>query len=145
MNQQVFDLYDYLETNKLLSDGIDRNELLFDFEILMIAKENKVKDIKGIVCEYYGFTENEINSKTRKREIVQARQIAMYFIHRCTKLSLEMIGMMFKSGKHVFDHATVLNAIKIVNDLNDVDKSFQIEFKEIEVKVLINHTPKLES
>ena len=67
-------------------------------------------------------------SKTRKREIVQARQIAMYLSRSLTKTSLSSIGSQL-GGK---DHATVLHACNTVSDLMDTDRSFRGFVHDIE-------------
>jgi len=72
-----------------------------------------------------------MQSKTRKREIVQARQVAMYFSKNLTKSSLATIGAQI-GGK---DHATVLHACKTVNNLIDTDKRFRTQITEIEKKL----------
>ena len=84
--------------------------------------------IQETVCNYFNIKKELIQSSSRKREIVQARQVAMYFIKQKTELSLSQIGI------HVGDrsHATVLHACKTVQDLIDVDKSFHADVKEIE-------------
>ena len=69
-----------------------------------------------------------LQSKTRKREIVQARQISMYFAKRLTKFSLAKIAL--ETGKK--DHATCLHGIKTVNNLMDSDKHFRLQILEIE-------------
>ena len=68
--------------------------------------------------------------KTRKREIVQATQLAMYFSKQMTKNSLAMIG------KHCGnkDHATVLHACKTVNKLADTHKRIKRNIVDIEKK-----------
>jgi chromosomal replication initiator protein len=72
-----------------------------------------------------------LQSKTRKREIVQARQVAMYFSKSLTKSSLATIGAQI-GGK---DHATVLHACKTVNNLMDTDKHFKSQMDDIEKKL----------
>ena len=72
-----------------------------------------------------------LQSKTRKREIVQARQVAMYFSKSLTKSSLATIGAQI-GGK---DHATVLHACKTVNNLLDTDKHFRNQIEDIEKKL----------
>jgi chromosomal replication initiator protein len=62
-----------------------------------------------------------LQSKTRKRHIVQARQLAMYFAKKYTKASLASIGSQI--GKR--DHATVLHACRTVENLADTDKQFR--------------------
>ena len=75
-----------------------------------------------------------MKSKTRKREIVQCRQLAMYFAKQLTKNSLDMIG------KHCGnkDHATVLHACKTVNNLADTDKRFKGYISDIEKRLTIS-------
>ena len=72
-----------------------------------------------------------MKSKTRKREIVQARQVAMYFSKNLTKSSLATIGSQI-GGK---DHATVLHACKTVNNLVETDKTFRNQIEELEKKL----------
>jgi len=74
-----------------------------------------------------------LKSKTRKREVVQARQISMYFAKSLTKSSLATIGM-HCGGK---DHATVLHACRTVNNLIDTDKRFKGYISELEKKIAI--------
>jgi chromosomal replication initiator protein len=94
-------------------------------------REISIDKIKHTVCGYFGLSLDAIQSKTRKREIVQARQIAMYFSRNMTKHALAMIGAAI-GGK---DHATVLHACKTVEDLYDTDKSFRQHIIEIEKKI----------
>jgi chromosomal replication initiator protein len=74
-----------------------------------------------------------MQSKTRKREIVQARQVSMFFSKNMTKSSLASIGAQI-GGK---DHATVLHACKTVNNLIDTDKHFRHQISEIEKKIKV--------
>jgi len=99
------------------------------------AKEISIDYIKNIVCDYFQITVDEINSRTRKREIVQARQLAMYFSKKHTKFSLANIGM--HCGNK--DHATVLHAYRTVTDLLDTDKQFKVYVEEIEKKIKVNN------
>ena len=93
--------------------------------------ELNVGYIQKVVCDYFNLNSDAITSKTRKREIVQARQIAMYFAKNMTKLSLATIGAQI-GGK---DHATVLHACKTVNNLIDTDRQFKNYIDEIEKKL----------
>ena len=93
--------------------------------------ELNVGYIQKVVCDYFNLNTDAITSKTRKREIVQARQIAMYFAKNMTKLSLATIGAQI-GGK---DHATVLHACKTVNNLIDTDRQFKGYIDEIEKKL----------
>ncbi len=96
-------------------------------------KEISVDYIQKVVCDYFSLSPDLLQSKTRKREIVQARQIAMYFSKTMTKSSLASIGAMI-GGK---DHATVLHACKTVNNLMDTDKRFKSQIESIEKKLKV--------
>jgi len=90
--------------------------------------EVSVNEIQKEVCNYFGLQSEHLLSKTRKREIVQARQIAMYLSRNLTKTSLASIGAQI-GGK---DHATVLHAYNTVCDLMDTDRSFRQYVVDIE-------------
>ncbi|MGV8964508.1 MAG: chromosomal replication initiator protein DnaA [Candidatus Saccharimonadaceae bacterium] len=94
------------------------------FEIKKIT----VQKIQDVVCEYFNIKKELIQSKSRKREIVQARQVAMYFTKAHTEMSLSQIGTHI--GKR--NHATVLHACNTVRNLLDVDKTFRSNVDEIE-------------
>lgn len=70
-------------------------------------------------------------SKSRKREIVKRRQLAMYFCRRKTALSLSQIGS--KLSGH--DHATVLHAIKEMQNLTQTDPKFRESFNKLEDRI----------
>jgi len=89
-----------------------------------------IEFILQVVSEYFNTDENSILSNTRKREIVQVRQVAMYFAKQLTKMSLKSIGA--RLGKK--DHATVLHAINTVNDLIQTDRRFKSQIEELEGK-----------
>ncbi len=85
--------------------------------------------VEKVVCDYFNITIDALMSKSRKRQIVQARQIAMYtcrnLIDNC---SLATIGAEI-GGK---DHATVLHACNTVQDLMATDKAFRRYVSDIE-------------
>lgn len=72
------------------------------------------------VCDQFQTTREELMSHTRKREIVQARQVGMYLMWLFTSYSLSRIGDYF-GGK---DHATVIHAKNTVTNLAETDKNF---------------------
>jgi chromosomal replication initiation ATPase DnaA len=84
-------------------------------------------EVQKVVSEYMHIPIDLMNSNTRKREIVLARQMAMFFSKNFTKSSLSTIGNDI-GGK---DHATVLHACKTVNNLMDTDKLFKLKIDEI--------------
>ena len=91
-----------------------------------------IDKVQKIVCDYFNITRDELLSKTRKRQIVQARQIAMYMSRTHINCSLSTIGAEI-GGK---DHATVLHACTTVNDLMSTDKTFKQYVTDIE-KLLV--------
>ncbi len=99
-----------------------------------VSKEISIEYIQKLVCDYFGITIDQVKSKTRKREIVQARQISMYFAKDLTKSSLKTIGMHF-GGR---DHSTVIHACQTVNDLIETDKKFRQDVEELSKRIKIN-------
>ncbi len=104
---------------------------IIDKLVKSTRREISIDFIQKIVCDYFNMQADQLKSKTRKREIVQARQIAMYFAKNFTKSSLAAIGSII-GGK---DHATVLHACKTVSNLIDTDKRFKLYIDEIEKKL----------
>lgn len=94
------------------------------------TKEISIDYIQKTVFDYFNLPVNQINSKTRKRNIVQARQIAMFFSKKYTKSSLATIGL--HCGNK--DHATVLHACRTINNLIETDKQFKSHVDDLEKK-----------
>ncbi|MDD4108339.1 MAG: chromosomal replication initiator protein DnaA [Prolixibacteraceae bacterium] len=94
-------------------------------------RELSIEYISKVVCDYFNMSVDSLQTKTRKREIVQARQITMYFSKSLTKYSLASIGAQIGNK----DHATVLHACKTVNNLKDTDKNFRQYVEDIEKKL----------
>lgn len=96
--------------------------------------EVSMETIISTVCEYFNITRDQLLSKSRVRQIVQARQIAMYecrnLIQNC---SLSTIGAEL-GGK---DHATVLHACTTVHDLMSTDKLFRQWVEDIEGMIVV--------
>ncbi|MDC3305558.1 chromosomal replication initiator protein DnaA [Flavobacteriales bacterium] len=125
----------------LAQSSLNRKEITIDLAKNMLDKfvKNTVREvsidyIQKVVCDYFDIPIEVMKSKTRKREIVQCRQLAMYFSKQMTKNSLAMIG------KHCGnkDHATVLHACKTVNNLADTDKRFKGYISDIEKKLTLS-------
>ena len=87
--------------------------------------------IVNVVCGYQDIAIEDFYSKSKKRELVQARQLAMHFAKKYTKLSLAEIGKQC-GGK---DHATVIHALKTVTNLLETDKQFRTLATEIEKNI----------
>ena len=91
-----------------------------------------IDKVQKAVCQYFNITRDTLLSKSRKRQIVQARQIAMYMSRNLLNCSLSTIGSEI-GGK---DHATVLHACTTVQDLMSIDKTFRQYVTDIE-KMLV--------
>ncbi len=110
---------------------LDLAKQMIDKFVKNTAREVSIDYIQKIVCDYFSLTIDMLKSKTRKREIVQARQIAMYFSKKMTKSSLASIGAVC-GGK---DHATVLHACRTVTNLAETDKQFKNFIDDLEKKL----------
>lgn len=96
--------------------------------IRLEKKQLSVQAIQSVVCDYFNLEQAAIQTNSRKREIVQARQITMYLAKKYTDSSLSCIGKIV--GKR--DHATVLHACKTIRDQIETNKSFRSSVEEIE-------------
>jgi chromosomal replication initiator protein len=109
--------------------SLDSRELTLDLakEVVrgiateVAPKEITVKSILTRVSEYYDIAENLITSKTRKQEIVLARQTAMYLTKELTQLSLKSIGGHF-GGR---DHTTVIHSCQMIHNYLETDPKVQ--------------------
>ena len=95
------------------------------------SKEITIETIQKMVCDYFNLPYERLLQKTRKREIVQARQITMYLAKQFTKNSLKTIGEHF-GGR---DHTTVIHSCQTVKDLMDTDGLFRESVVELQQKV----------
>jgi len=124
----------------LAQSSLNRKAVTLDLAKQMIDKfvkntnhEVSIDYIQKVVCDYFDLPIEMLKSKTRKRQVVQARQIAMYFAKSMTKSSLSNIGA-HCGGK---DHATVLHACRTVNNLIETDKKFKASVQELQKKITV--------
>ncbi len=124
----------------LAQSTLNKKAITKDLAVEMInkiVKQNRheitIDYIQKIVCDYFSLPVDSLQSNTRKREVVQARQIAMFFSKSLTKSSLASIGSQIGQK----DHATVLHACKTVNNLIDTDRQFKIDVEEIEKRLKV--------
>jgi len=102
-----------------------------------ISQDNKeitVENIKLLVAEYFKVPVEKLHGKTRKRDVVIARQLSMYLAKNFTTNTLKDIGKNF-GGR---DHTTVLYSVKAVQDLMDTDLVFKDKVVELEKQVQMN-------
>ena len=90
-----------------------------------------IKTILKTVSDFYGVEISAINTRSRKREVVLVRQVAMYLAKKYLDLSTAKIGLYIGNR----DHATVLHACKTVTNLCETDKQFRGELSQIELQL----------
>ena len=109
---------------------IDLAKVIVEKFVKNTKKEISIDHIQKVVSDYFQMDVSTLQSKTRKRHIVQARQLAMFFSKKFTKASLASIGT--KIGHR--DHATVLHACKTVDNLAFTDKQFRKYVEDLNKK-----------
>ncbi|WP_166964436.1 chromosomal replication initiator protein DnaA [Yeosuana marina] len=122
----------------IAQSSFNKKEITIDLARQIVEKfvkntkrEVSIDYIQKIVSDYFQMDIDTLQSKTRKRHIVQARQLAMFFAKKFTKASLASIGSQI--GKR--DHATVLHACKTVDNLSSTDKQFRKYVEDISKKL----------
>ena len=78
-----------------------------------------------IACDVFGITLDELYSKSRERNIVDCRNLLIYYSHKVRRITSIETGKIY--GK---DHATVLSAAKVVSNLKETDNKFRLKFDE---------------
>jgi chromosomal replication initiator protein len=90
-----------------------------------------IEEIQRVVCDYFSIPGDLIRAKTRKQEVVNARQVAMYLAKELTNSSLKTIGLHF-GGR---DHSTVIHAYQSVEDQMKLDPKYQANVSQIKRKI----------
>lgn len=112
---------------------IDLARKIVDNYVKHTKREVSIDYIQKVVSDYFQMDVDTLQSKTRKRHIVQARQLAMFFAKKYTKASLASIGSQI--GRR--DHATVLHACKTVDNLTATDKQFRKYVEDLSKKLTL--------
>jgi chromosomal replication initiator protein len=102
--------------------------------IMDVSNQVTIDLIHKVVCQYFKIPDESLKGQSRKREIAQARQIAMYLSKKFTENSLKAIGGYF-GGR---DHSTVIHACQAVLNLMETDRFFQNYVIDIERKISVN-------
>lgn len=87
-----------------------------------------VEDIIESVCQHYNVTPANINSRSRKKDYVMARQVSIYLAQKYTKMPASRIGRLV-GGR---DHSTVIYSCNQVEQRLKVDRKFSSEISSIE-------------
>ena len=110
--------------------SIELAQSIIDKSVKNNRNDLTIDHIQQIIADYFGLDIESLHSKTRKRNVVQARQLAMFFSKKYTKNSLSTIGSQI--GQR--DHATVLHACKTVENLIETDRAFKKYVSDLETK-----------
>jgi len=94
-------------------------------------KQLTIKKIMERVCDFFHIDETLIQTRSRKHEIVKARQIIMYFAKKYTDSSLSHIGKAVGNK----DHATVIYSDTLVKQQIEIDKSYRSTIEAIETSL----------
>ena len=99
--------------------------------VTQISRQISIDSIRDLVAEHFSIGVDRMESKTRKREVVVARQVSMFLAKKLTSQSLKAIGERF-GGR---DHSTVIYSCNTVQDLMDTDNEFKTSVLELEKKI----------
>lgn len=99
-------------------------------EPVVFIHTNKIDMIKRLVCKKFGVSKAFIESGSRKKGIVQPRQIGMYLARKHTNISLPEIGRRF-GGR---DHTTILHAFQKIEALIKRDESIASVVADLEAQ-----------
>ncbi|MBQ8958780.1 MAG: chromosomal replication initiator protein DnaA [Bacteroidales bacterium] len=113
---------------------IEMTQQIIDRFVRNTVKEISVEYIINTVCDYFKISPEQMALNTRKRQVVQARQIAMYLSKKYSNASLASIGQ--QCGKK--HHATVHHACKTIANQLETDKQFKVMFADIEKKIALS-------
>ena len=93
-----------------------------------------IEDLQRVVAKHFDIPEDMMRAKTRRKEVVLARQIAMYLAKETTDCSLKTIGLHF-GGR---DHTTVIHAIKLIEKMCKEDVDFKEKVDIIKKKLQVS-------
>ena len=102
-----------------------------DEPIIMQSDELTVLKIKNVVCEYYGLTRGQIESKSRTKQIANARHIAVYLCRKHLQIPFVKIGMEFGNR----DHSTIMSSYEKAKTMIKKDSLFKTAVQQIETKL----------
>lgn len=93
-----------------------------------------IDQIQNKVCDYFNIPADLLRAKTRRQEIVIARQIAMYLAKELTHSSLKTIGLHF-GGR---DHSTVIHACQAIEEYLKTEPTYKQHVDNIRRKIELN-------
>ena len=95
-----------------------------------------IDDILEKVCNHFNVSQQNVFSRSRKREYVLVRQVSMYLAQKYTKMPASRIGQLIGNR----DHSTVIHSCSTIEKRMKIDKDFQNEMTEIETSFRIKNS-----
>ncbi|MCI0707384.1 MAG: chromosomal replication initiator protein DnaA [Ignavibacteriae bacterium] len=118
--------------------SLESREVTVDLaqDVLRIVANNirhpiTIENIQRAICKHYDIPEDLLRAKTRKQEVVLARQTAMYLAKQLTDASLKTIGLHF-GGR---DHSTVIHACQSVEDRVKQDAKYKQTIEQFQRRI----------
>ena len=118
----------------LLGDQVDEEAVGRAVRDMLLKSNEYVpspKIIISYVAKYYHLDEDTIRGQSRGRDIVAARQVAIYLIRRMNALPMNDIGKEFSNR----DHTTILHSLQKVEQQMQTDPAFAERVKEITTNI----------
>jgi chromosomal replication initiator protein len=110
---------------------IDLARIVLSNAVKVSRKQVNFEIITQQVCSYYKIEPDQLFTKSRKREISDARQMVMYLAKKHAKMQLTTIGTRLSRT-----HATVLYACKNIEERLPLEKQLQTDVSTIESSLL---------
>lgn len=110
-----------------LTDYLVVHLVSYKYNLKPMQSRDFTSSLIAYISKQTGVTFEQVQSKSRKREFVEARQIAMFVLKNFTNQSLKSIGWQF-GGR---DHSTVIHAKTTISDLMDTDRGFRAKIEKI--------------
>ena len=95
-----------------------------------------IDDILDKVCSHFNVTQQNVFSRSRKREYVLVRQVSMYLAQKYTKMPAARIGQLIGNR----DHSTVIHSCSTIEKRLKIDKEFLNEITDIETSFRIKNS-----
>lgn len=109
-----------LNQNQPLTEVVEK---VLNKSARLARRTTNLRQIMKVVAEFYDLKENDLIDRSRKKEIVHPRQVAMYLLREEAKASFPFIGE--KLGGR--DHTTVMHAVQKITNETQVDENFRQE------------------
>ncbi|EMG30362.1 chromosomal replication initiator protein DnaA [Campylobacter showae] len=116
-----------------------RQEITLEFAKNILRDQIKEKreninleNIVEIVSKELNVKPSEMKSKSRSKNIVEARRIVIYLAKNLTPNSMPQIAQFF----NMKDHSAVSHSIKKINELIETNEYFKVRVEELKNKIL---------